>query len=70
MDEYRAPGTIRPRISNAKRLRCLRLFMKGCGYKQAAKIVGLNQYTVREYLRSYKAGDVSWAERGGDPIDD
>ena len=52
------------RISNAKRLECLALFREGHGYKKTAALTGLNRYTVREYLRRYKAGDTKWAERG------
>ncbi len=51
-------------ISNEKRRECLQLFIKGHGYKSAARISGLNKYTVREYLRRYKAGDISWADKG------
>ena len=51
-------------ISRDKRRECLELFDKGFGYKRTAKESGLNAYTVREYLRRYKAGDLSWAERG------
>lgn len=52
------------RIPNAVRLECLRLLKAGNGYKRTARIIGVNVYTVREYLRRYKAGDTSWAERG------
>ena len=41
------------------------MFREGNGYKKTASALGLNRYTVREYLRRYKAGDVKWAERGG-----
>ena len=57
------PST-RTRISNAKRQECLRLFEQGYGYKKAARLAGLNTYTVREYKRKFAAGDNSWAERG------
>ena len=63
--EEKTPSTvIKPRIANVKRRECLELFDKGFGYKKTAKESGLNAYTVREYLRRYKAGDLSWAERG------
>lgn len=51
-------------IPNEKRKECLQLFIEGHGYKSAARISGLNKYTVREYLRRYKAGDISWADKG------
>ena len=54
----------RCRIPNNVRKQCLSLFASGYGYKAAASKLGLNRYTVREYLRRYKAGDVSWAARG------
>lgn len=63
--EEKTPSTvIKPRIANVKRRECLELFDQGFGYKKTAKESGLNAYTVREYLRRYKAGDLSWAERG------
>ena len=40
-------------------------FTDGCGYKFTATMTGLKKYTVREYLRRYKNGDCTWAERGG-----
>lgn len=52
------------RIPKAVRIECLRLLKAGNGYKRTARIIGVNVYTVREYLRRYKAGDTSWAERG------
>ena len=55
----------KPRISNDKRRQCLDCFEQGYGYKKTAIVTALNAYTVREYLRRYKAGDVKWAERGG-----
>ncbi len=54
----------RPRITNDIRKQCLSSFKYGNGYKKTATLIGLNRYTVREYLRRYKAGDTSWAERG------
>lgn len=54
----------RCRIPNNFRKQCLSLFAFGYGYKAVANKPGLNRYTVREYLRRYKAGDVSWADRG------
>lgn len=50
--------------SNESRRECLRLFQEGYGYKRVATLTGLNKYTVRDYLRRYKAGDLSWADRG------
>ena len=65
MEKYQRSSMVsRSRISNDKRIQCLQLFEKGCGYKKTAYLAGLNIYTVREYLRRYKAGDVSWSERG------
>lgn len=52
------------RILNSVRRECLKCFESGLGYKATAKKMGLNAYTVREYLRRYKQGDLSWAERG------
>ena len=65
MNETVSSGKTRVRIPNEKRKACLACFSKGYGYKKAAGETGLNRYTVREYMRRYKAGDVSWAERGG-----
>ena len=59
-----------PRIPSEKRKECLVLFAKGYGYKKAARISGVNAYTVRDYLRRYKAGDLSWAARGRDGSDE
>ena len=70
MDERVSSGRGHRRIPNAKRRDCLSLFEKGFGYKKAAKISGLNAYTVRDYLRRYKAGDLSWAARGRDGSDE
>ena len=65
MEERKATSVvIKPRIANDKRRECLELFDKGFGYKKTARISGLKAYTVRDYLRRYKAGDLSWAERG------
>lgn len=55
---------VRPRIPNEIRKQCLELFRSGYGYKKTAMTTGLNKYTVREYNRRYKAGDLSWANRG------
>ena len=44
---------------------CLELFKKGVGYRKAAGTLGLRPYTVRDWLRSFKAGDESWATRDG-----
>ena len=65
MEERKASSAvIKPRVANEKRRECLELFDKGFGYKKTARISGLKAYTVRDYLRRYKAGDLSWAERG------
>ena len=66
MNETVSSGKKRGRIPKCKREECLDLFRSGCGYKKAARLSGLNAYTVREYLRRYKAGDLSWADRGKD----
>ena len=69
MEERKATSVvIKPRIANEKRRECLELFDKGFGYKKTAKESGLNAYTVREYLRRYKAGDLTWADRGSRQI--
>ena len=52
------------RTLNSVRRECLKCFESGMGYKSTAKKLGLNAYTVREYLRRYKQGDLSWSERG------
>lgn len=54
-----------PRIPSEKRKECLVLFAKGYGYKKAARISGVNAYTVRDYKRRYSSGDCTWADRGG-----
>ena len=64
MEEKTSSGIRRPWIPIDKRKECLEFFDKGFGYKRTAKESGLNAYTVREYLRRYKAGDLSWAKRG------
>ena len=68
MNEIVSSGKKRARIPNEKRKECLVCFVKGYGYKKAAGETGLNAYTVREYLRRYKAGDLSWADRGSQQI--
>ena len=68
MNEMVSSGKKRARIPNEKRKECLVCFVKGYGYKKAAGETGLNAYTVREYLRRYKAGDLSWADRGSQQI--
>ena len=54
----------RSRISKEKRSECLSFFEEGFGYKKTARLTGLKIYTVRDYRRRYKAGDISWAYRG------
>ena len=56
--------TKQARISQDKRRECLYLFQKGVGYKKTASLLGLSSSATREYLRRYKAGDISWSERG------
>ncbi len=68
MDSIVSSGKKRARIPNEKRKECLVCFVKGYGYKKAAGETGLNAYTVREYLRRYKAGDLTWADRGSRQI--
>lgn len=48
-----------------KRQQCLDCFQQGYGFKKTAYLVGLNIYTVREYQRKYKAGDIHWADGCG-----
>ena len=57
-------GNKKSRIPNDVRKLCFSLFKEGWGYKKTATLTNFNRYTVREYLRRYKAGDTSWAERG------
>lgn len=57
------------KIAKAKRQECLKYFEKGYGYKKTSALTGLNLYTVRDYLRRYKAGDISWAERNDEPAE-
>lgn len=64
LHENRSQGSRRPRVLNSKRRECLTFFDEGFGYKRTATLTGLERYTVREYLRRYKTGDISWAERG------
>lgn len=54
-----------PRIPSDRRKVCLDFFREGCGYKRTARLTGLNAYTVRDYLRRYRNGDLTWVERGG-----
>lgn len=44
---------------------CLGLFKQGYGYKKSARTLGLNFYTVRDWLRRYRDGDEAWATRDG-----
>lgn len=48
-----------------EKTRCLELFRQGVGYRKAAGTLGLRPYTVRDWLRRFKAGDESWATRDG-----
>ena len=60
----------RVRIPEEMKKRCLESFREGNGYKKTATLTGIKRYTVRDYLRRYKAGDCSWAgvsgKEGGD----
>jgi putative transposase len=44
---------------------CLELFRQDVGYRKASATLGLRPYTVRDWLRRFKAGDESWATRDG-----
>lgn len=57
---------IRPRISSEKRKACFDLFNEGYSYKKTARLTDMNIYTVRDYLRKYKSGDISWLGRDAD----
>lgn len=52
-------------IEIATKIACLELFRQGNGYRKAAKMLGLKQYTVRDWLRRFKSGDVSWSTSDG-----
>lgn len=52
-------------IEIATKIACLELFRQGSGYRKAAQMLGLKQYTVRDWLRRFKSGDVSWSTRDG-----
>jgi len=52
-------------IEIATKIACLELFRQGNGYRRAAQMLGLKQYTVRDWLRRFKSGDVSWSTRDG-----
>ena len=54
----------RPRIPSEIRKQCLESFKDGNGYKKTATLIGLAKSAVREYNRRFKAGDVSWVNRG------
>lgn len=54
----------RPRIPSEIRRQCLESFKDGNGYKKTATLTGLAKSAVREYNRRFKAGDVSWVNRG------
>ena len=42
-------------IEIATKVACLELFRQGNGYRKAAKMLGLKQYTVRDWLRRFKS---------------
>lgn len=50
-------------ISSEKKQACFDLFNEGYGYKKTARLTDMNIYTVRDCLRKYKAGDISWLGR-------
>lgn len=52
-------------IEIATKVECLGLFKQGYGYKKSARMLGLNFYTVRDWLRRYRDGDEAWATRDG-----
>lgn len=52
-------------IEIATKVECLGLFKQGYGYKKSARTLGLNFYTVRDWLRRYRDGDEAWATRDG-----
>ena len=53
-------------ISSEKKQACFDLSNEGYGYKKTARLTDMNIYTVRDYLRKYKAGDISWLGRDSD----
>ena len=65
-EKKESSGLKRPWITSEKRLECLELFNKGYGYKKTARLTDMNIYTVRDYLRKYKSGDISWLGRDAD----
>ena len=44
-------------ISDRKRKQALMLFEKGFGYRSVANLLGLSEYTVRDWSRKYKKGE-------------
>lgn len=56
-------------IPLSKRQQCLDYFRQGYGFKKTAYLTGLNIYTVREYQRKYKSGDIHWADGCGVVVD-
>ena len=49
-------------LENVKKM-MLQCFKNGYGYKKTATVTGLGQYQVRYYLRRYKKGETSWADK-------
>ena len=45
------------------RTRALELFNAGVGYKAASRALNLPIYTVREWLRRYKRGDIAFFDK-------
>ena len=52
-------------IAISTKVSCLKLFKQGMGYHKAARVLELRPYTVRDWLKRFKAGDESWATRDG-----
>ena len=64
MDKGNCKVSNHPRIPHEIRKQCLESFMQGNGYKKTATLTGMAQSAVREYNRRFKAGDISWVDRG------
>lgn len=44
-------------ISDRKRKQALMLFEKGFGYRSVANLLGISEYTIRDWSRKYKKGE-------------
>ena len=51
------------RVPEELKLRCLESFEQGNGYKKTATLTGVNKYTVRDYHRRYRTGDMGWIRK-------